>query len=124
MIVNNEFHRVQINENQEMIDGQIIKSSILINVRCDDPDELIHLYREVKTKLNSDTIENTEDKPARKNKKVPSCPECGAPMILRQNGQKGSYFWGCSKYPKCRGTRQHEIGKQIPIGETLEVIEV
>ncbi len=28
------------------------------------------------------------------------CPDCGAPMILR-NGKKGE-FYGCSRFPKCR----------------------
>lgn len=34
------------------------------------------------------------------------CPECGGEMISR----KGAYgvFWGCKKYPKCRGTRDSE----------------
>jgi DNA topoisomerase-1 len=32
------------------------------------------------------------------------CPECGAPMKLR--GSRRGYFLGCSKYPKCRGTRE------------------
>jgi DNA topoisomerase-1 len=33
-----------------------------------------------------------------------TCPDCGAPMKLRP-GRRG-YFLGCSKYPKCRGTRE------------------
>ncbi len=33
-----------------------------------------------------------------------TCPECGAPMKLRP--ARGNYFLGCSKYPKCRGTRE------------------
>ena len=39
---------------------------------------------------------------------TPSCPMCGAPMVLRtaQKGEnKGGQFYGCSKYPKCRGIR-------------------
>ncbi len=39
---------------------------------------------------------------------IPSCPVCGAPMVLRtaQKGEnKGGQFYGCSKYPKCRGIR-------------------
>lgn len=37
-------------------------------------------------------------------KRVPQCPVCGENMVYR----KGPYgeFWGCSKYPKCKGTRQ------------------
>jgi DNA topoisomerase-1 len=33
-----------------------------------------------------------------------TCPECNAPMKLRP-GRKG-WFLGCSKYPKCKGTRE------------------
>ncbi len=31
------------------------------------------------------------------------CPKCGAPMVKR-TGPRGE-FWGCSKYPACKGTR-------------------
>lgn len=34
-----------------------------------------------------------------------TCPDCGSGMILRSNRQNGQKFWGCSKYPNCRGTR-------------------
>lgn len=36
------------------------------------------------------------------------CPSCGAEMILRtakKGGNAGQQFWGCSKYPGCRGIR-------------------
>jgi DNA topoisomerase-1 len=33
-----------------------------------------------------------------------TCPECGASMKLRSS--RRGYFLGCSKYPKCRGTRE------------------
>lgn len=38
---------------------------------------------------------------------VPTCPKCGAPMVLRtaKRGKNvGQSFYGCSSYPKCRGT--------------------
>ena len=34
---------------------------------------------------------------------TPSCPRCGSAM-QRRSGRYGQ-FWGCSRYPKCRGTR-------------------
>jgi restriction system protein len=37
-----------------------------------------------------------------------SCPVCHSPMVMRtaRRGQNaGQSFWGCSRYPKCRGTR-------------------
>ena len=38
---------------------------------------------------------------------VPSCPRCGNSMvkkIARQGFNAGNEFWGCSTYPKCKGT--------------------
>lgn len=38
----------------------------------------------------------------------PTCPKCGAPMILRtasKGENKGNKFYGCSKFPQCRGIR-------------------
>lgn len=40
----------------------------------------------------------------------PVCPSCGKRMVLRtarRGNNRGSRFWGCSRYPACRGTRQH-----------------
>ncbi|MEP4546692.1 MAG: NERD domain-containing protein [Saccharospirillum sp.] len=37
-----------------------------------------------------------------------NCPHCGADMVLRESKKghnAGDAFWGCSRYPKCRGTR-------------------
>lgn len=33
------------------------------------------------------------------------CPDCGGNMKLRTNRQNGLRFWGCMKYPNCKGTR-------------------
>ncbi|WP_306142629.1 helix-hairpin-helix domain-containing protein [Roseibium sp. MMSF_3412] len=38
----------------------------------------------------------------------PSCPRCGASMIrrkARRGRNAGGQFWGCSRYPHCKGTR-------------------
>ena len=35
----------------------------------------------------------------------PACPKCGAPMVLRTRRSDGGTFWGCSRYPSCRGIR-------------------
>jgi len=34
---------------------------------------------------------------------TPSCPRCNSPMRKR-SGSRGE-FWGCSRYPECKGTR-------------------
>ncbi|MEI6078353.1 MAG: restriction endonuclease [Verrucomicrobiota bacterium] len=39
------------------------------------------------------------------------CPSCGQPMILRtskRGANAGNQFWGCSTYPKCKGTRTYQ----------------
>ena len=51
----------------------------------------------------------TEEKPAEKppeNEEQILCPKCGAPMVLRtatKGDRAGSNFYGCSRFPKCRG---------------------
>lgn len=40
---------------------------------------------------------------------APECPVCQAPMRERQahkGPNTGKVFWGCSRYPECRGTRE------------------
>lgn len=41
--------------------------------------------------------------------KGPPCPYCGAPTIKR-TARRGRYwgqsFWGCSRYPACKGIRE------------------
>jgi len=42
---------------------------------------------------------------------TPECPDCGKPMTrrtARQGKRAGKKFWGCSAFPKCRGTRNIE----------------
>jgi hypothetical protein len=37
-----------------------------------------------------------------------TCPQCGARMVRRtawRGRRRGSSFWGCSRFPQCRGTR-------------------
>ncbi|WP_323912167.1 nuclease-related domain-containing protein [Aeromonas caviae] len=42
----------------------------------------------------------------------PACPRCGNLMVLRtasRGEHKGTQFWGCSGYPKCRGMTSFKI---------------
>ena len=42
------------------------------------------------------------------------CPKCGNPMVLRvskKGKNKGSRFWGCSQFPKCRTVRNVVVRK-------------
>lgn len=48
-------------------------------------------------------------KSEQKAKNAPACPKCDAHMVKRKgkpkDDKKASYFWGCSNYPKCTGTK-------------------
>lgn len=49
-------------------------------------------------------------------KQPPRCPRCGNLMVLRttkRGDNRGNQFWGCSRYPKCRGitTLFHKISQ-------------
>lgn len=43
------------------------------------------------------------EKTALMSEKSPACPECGSRMI-RRHDRNGRAFWGCSNYPRCRGS--------------------
>lgn len=47
-----------------------------------------------------------------------TCPLCGAPMVKRTS-QYGA-FWGCSKYPACRGTRRIGPADQAGLRSSAE----
>lgn len=54
-------------------------------------------------------------KPATPSADVGACPDCGAPMISRiaRKGPKaGQSFWGCSRFPACRGSRDTDDGTE------------
>lgn len=39
---------------------------------------------------------------------APACPKCGGSMVqrtARKGSRAGQLFWGCEKYPACRGVR-------------------
>lgn len=36
---------------------------------------------------------------------APDCPRCGEQMRERVNRKTGDKFWGCARFPKCRGTK-------------------
>jgi restriction system protein len=69
-----------------------------------DSDALLALLRGVQTSGKiAPPLARTESKVS-----IPSCPRCGRQMIqqvARRGANAGKSFWGCSNYPKCRGTR-------------------
>ena len=54
----------------------------------------------------------------------PCCPKCDSSMKMRtakKGFNKGGKFWGCSKYPKCKGTLKE--GDYVPMEEVQKTIE-
>ncbi len=50
--------------------------------------------------------EENQTAPTTETSEAPVCPRCGAPMVMRKaaKGEKaGVEFWGCSRFPHCRG---------------------
>lgn len=39
----------------------------------------------------------------------PPCPKCGTGMVIRTSSR--GEFWGCPRFPSCRGTRNIEAGE-------------
>lgn len=71
---------------------------------------LLAMVREVQTSMpvkvataTTNTVNTPESEPA--SSLNPTCPKCGADMVKRLNRQTRDQFWGCAKYPACRGTR-------------------
>ena len=67
--------------------------------------ELRRLARSFKT--NREHVKHVKNIVADKeDNNIPNCPKCGSSMIFRETkkGQNiGKKFWGCTKFPQCRG---------------------
>jgi four helix bundle suffix protein len=58
-------------------------------------------------KLAAARIKFRRNETDREDREIPPCPRCGGALVLRtakQGAKAGSQFWGCSTYPKCKGT--------------------
>ncbi|WP_343206076.1 restriction endonuclease [Rhodanobacter sp. MP7CTX1] len=53
----------------------------------------------------TETIAGVRTHPDLASSTNPVCPKCGTDMIQRFNRRTKDQFWGCAKYPACRGTR-------------------
>jgi len=81
---------------QEAIDFARGKTLELVN-----GSDLVKLVAEVQKKQTASAVLKPKDN---------ICPLCGKQMVLRtakKGSNVGEKFWGCSAFPKCRGTRQY-----------------
>lgn len=59
----------------------------------------------IETYLATESKETSVEAPQKS--AVPTCPKCACDMVKRKASKgtnAGNFFWGCSAYPKCRGT--------------------
>ncbi|AEB09761.1 topoisomerase DNA-binding C4 zinc finger domain-containing protein [Desulfobacca acetoxidans] len=55
----------------------------------------------------------------------PKCPKCNSPMVLRtarRGIHAGNKFYGCSRYPSCKGTMPFEHDGSDSVTETAKPI--
>jgi restriction system protein len=81
------------------------------NVQLVDGPKLFAMIKQAKLSLTA-TAQQPASKPtmAQSNTAIePNCPQCGSGMVkrtARKGGNAGGEFWGCSKFPTCKGVRQ------------------
>jgi restriction system protein len=68
---------------------------------------LLELVRESQPKTSAKRVEPVFASPSESANTVPACSKCNAGMVLRVSGKTGQSFWGCSTFPKCRGTQKN-----------------
>lgn len=69
------------------------------------PIELINGAALLQLVLSAQSSTPAKREPSNLQEQSRSCPSCSAPMLQRRNRTSQQAFWGCSTYPKCRGTR-------------------
>lgn len=55
---------------------------------------------------------------------VPPCPVCGSPMAIRRarrGSHAGEHFWGCTRYPSCRGVINIDSAQAAPVAPSSPV---
>lgn len=52
-----------------------------------------------------DHVRHVKARAAERKNDTTKCPRCSAKMVERANKKTGENFLGCSRYPKCKGTR-------------------
>jgi restriction system protein len=68
-----------------------------------DGEQLLKLVRDVKVPVPAATAEPA---PTPQAATTPVCPRCGSSMYQRFNLQTNKMYWGCTRYPGCKGAVQ------------------
>lgn len=73
--------------------------------------ELLALVRAVQKAATSIPVSESRSNTYQESMTAPDCPRCAAEMLCRINRKSGKPFWGCSNFPKCKGTSEISNGK-------------
>lgn len=76
------------------------------NIRLLDGDRLERLLQQARASAGVKVPHTDTADPS--SAAAPACPKCNSVMVLRtarKGANAGSEFWGCSRFPVCRGTR-------------------
>lgn len=76
-----------------------------INVTLIDGPQLFAMIQNAKQSLAKQPKSQPIHNPTEVLSSSPHCPLCASQMVKRTARKTGSMFWGCSQFPKCRGTR-------------------
>lgn len=96
--------------NLELVDGRKLKGMIDIAQQpvmkrvMAGPND--HCLKTAPTSVDSTLLPDASVVPM-----SPTCPQCDATMLRREarhGSNAGKEFWGCIRYPNCKGTRQVE----------------
>lgn len=68
-------------------------------------DALLGMIHDVQESREPAPMATADSKSESRNIPTPDCPSCGERMVKRANRRTRESFWGCPKYPGCRGTR-------------------
>ena len=118
--MNNEYQKVQLNETIDRAEnGQVLRRSLMINIREESIEKAWKLYKELKKKIDGKERQSKNDKQEKGEKEseenIPVCPECGIQMLPKQNSKKGNWFWGCPNFPACKQTRPYDKEKELKL---------
>jgi predicted RNA-binding Zn-ribbon protein involved in translation (DUF1610 family) len=84
---------------EEFRDAKLLKGYGRICFEC----KLLKKFEQLeRTPAPPDRVDKPVKKAVLSEKK---CPRCGAQMVVRERRSDQKKFYGCSRFPRCKGTR-------------------